>query len=210
MTPVDVPRLLFASREARLADMDALPLRLRTSSLTHASAGLEVRLAGLRRLLDGLLAGRLASAGDWPWPPPALATALAAALDTLALPEFCRGNEELAETVLMGLLFHTDFIPGYLDRGVPEARAIEFAVDAFAADWQQRCGDMKSLVEVFGDLGDLPKNARWDRLRGLLRSDGWQEVVRIRQLLERLPELARIIRSLGRARVTDVPDSAGQ
>ena len=210
MTPVDVPGLLFASREARLADMDALPLRLRTSSLTHASAGLEGRLAGLRRLLDGLLAGRLDSAGDWPWPTPALATALASALDTLALPEFCRGNEELAETVLMGLLFHTDFIPGYLDRGVPEARAIEFAVDAFAADWQQRCGDMKSLVEVFGDLGDLPKNARWDRLRGLLRADGWQEVVRIRQLLERLPELARIIRGLGRARVTDVPDSAGR
>ncbi len=202
--------LLFAAREARLATMDALPLRMRSPSLTHASDRLEPRLAGLLSLFHALLAGRLPAPEHWRWPSAAVAAPLAREISRLDLAEFCRDNEELAETVLMGLLFHTDFIPSYVDRGVSEERAIAFAVEAFAADWQDRCGEMRSLVEVFGDLGDLAKNARWDKLRGLLRSVGWQEVVRIGRLLERLPELARIVRSLGRARVTEVPDTRGQ
>ena len=73
------------------------------------------------------------------------------------------------------------------------------AVEAFAADWAERCGELDELIGAFGDLGDLLKNTRWDALRGLLRSSEWREVVRIRRLIERLPELARITRSLGRA-----------
>ena len=90
-----------------------------------------------------------------------------------------------------------------------EARAVAMAVDAFAADWQDRCGDMDELADVFGMIPDDAKSTRWDRIRGLLRSEGWQEVVRIRRLLERLPELAALIRRLGRASETDAPDEAG-
>jgi len=205
------PPLLFAQREARLQAMEQLPLRLRTAALTHSCDGLEARLGGLRVRHAALLAGQLPDdSSPASWPPADIAAPLDLAMRRLDLPAYCAGNDELAETVLMGLLFHTDFIPAYIDRGVEPERAIAFAIEAFAADWETRCGDMKSLVDVFGDLGDLPKNARWDRLRGLLRSHGWQEVVRIRQLLERLPELARIIRGLGRARVTEVADEHGQ
>ncbi|MCB1889964.1 MAG: VWA domain-containing protein [Rhodocyclaceae bacterium] len=209
MTAAPTP-LLFNRREARLRHIEALPVRLRSAALTHSCGALEPRLAGLLERYVALLAGRLPAADAAPWPPAEIGEPLDAVMHRLALPDFCAGHEELAETVLMGALFHTDFIPGYVDRGVDRAQAITFAIEAFAADWQSRCGDMKSLVDVFGDLGDLPKHARWDRLRGLLRSDGWQEVVRIRQLLERLPELARLIRGLGRARVTELPDERGQ
>jgi uncharacterized protein with von Willebrand factor type A (vWA) domain len=41
----------------------------------------------------------------------------------------------------------------------------------------------------------------------VLRSSGWQEVLRIRRLLERLPELARVIRALGRCQQTDETDA---
>ncbi len=78
-------------------------------------------------------------------------------------------------------------------------------MESFAADWAERCGEIDELVGAFGDLGDLLKNTRWDALRGLLRSTEWREVMRIRALIERLPELARILRALGRAR----PDRRG-
>lgn len=203
-----VDPVLFADREAQLAAVDALPLRVRSPGLTHSDGRVEARLAGLEALYRGLLAGELPGAGPWPAPP--LAAPLAAVMRELELPAFCRDDPELAETVLAGAMFHTDFIVDYRDRGVPEAQAIAFAVEAFGADWQERCGDMRALVEIFGDIGDLPKHVRWDLLRGLLRSEGWQEVVRIRRLLERLPELAQIIRSLGRARFSETPDPASR
>ncbi|MGV2479890.1 UNVERIFIED_CONTAM: VWA domain-containing protein, partial [Salmonella enterica subsp. enterica serovar Weltevreden] len=42
------------------------------------------------------------------------------------------------------------------------------------------------------------------------KSEGWREVLRIRRLLERLPELADCIRRLGRARPSDERDDASR
>jgi hypothetical protein len=42
------------------------------------------------------------------------------------------------------------------------------------------------------------EHSRWDELRGLLNSAGWQEMLRIRRLIAGLPELVKIIRELGR------------
>ncbi|MFX7419945.1 hypothetical protein ABTI86_19500, partial [Acinetobacter baumannii] len=82
------------------------------------------------------------------------------------------------------LLFHLDFIPDYRDRGATDARATRMAIEAFGSDWQNRRGQMDELMEVFGKLPDDGKNARWDLLPGLLKSEGWREVLRIRRLLE--------------------------
>ncbi len=84
------------------------------------------------------------------------------------------------------------------------------AIEAFVEDWSARCGEISELIEVFGLPPDDGKNTRWDRIHGLLRSSGWQEVLRIRRLLERLPELSRIIRALGRRRPTDEADARGR
>ena len=65
--------------------------------------------------------------------------------------------------------------------------------ECFAEDWRERTGVIDELGEVLGDCGDI-KTEHWDRLRGLLRSEGWREALRIRGLIEDLPGLSRMIR----------------
>lgn len=202
--------LLFAAHEARLATLDALARRLWLGGLTNAQGCLEPRLAALAALRVELLAGRVPAGEAWGWPLAPIAAEFVAQMRRLELSRYCAGEEELTDTVLMSLLFHTDFIVDYLDRGADGARAAAMAAEAFAADWAERCGQMDELTEVFGQIPDDAKNERWDRLRGLLRSEGWQEVVRIRRLLERLPELAALIRCLGRACESAETDDAGR
>ncbi len=206
-----VPRsLLFEAEEGRLAALDGLARKLWLGGLTNSQGRLEPRLESLLALRTGLHSGRLAPAKTWSWPPPAVADALNDAITELGLAGHCAGEEELADTVVMSILFHLDFIVDYRDRGASEAEAVRMAIAAFAAEWQERCGQFDELVEVFGLLPDDAKSTRWDQIRGVLRSTGWQEVLRIRRLLERLPELARIIRGLGRARASEERDAMHQ
>jgi uncharacterized protein with von Willebrand factor type A (vWA) domain len=201
--------LLFEAREQRLAALDNLSRSLWLGGMTNAQGALEPRLQSLVMLRDGLVAGRLPPAGEWTWPPPALASALAATMEQLGLAGYCTTQTDLVDTVLMSILFHLDFIVDYRDRGASEAEATRLALDAFAADWQERCGQMDELVDIFGLLPG-GKNTNWDMIRGLLRSEGWQDVVRIRRLLEGLPELASLIRGLGRAQQSEVFDEDSQ
>lgn len=204
---MSVPRpWLFEGREGRLAALDDLSRKHWLGGTIHSQGALEPRLAALVALRRGLFAGELPTVDAWPWPPPAIAAALAGAMTELSLARHCAGRQELADTVVMSLLFHLDFIVDYIDRGAGEAGAIALAIDAFTDDWRERCGQFDELVEVFGMLPEDDKNTNWDRLRGLLRSSEWQEVVRIRRLLERLPELAKLIRNLGRTCPTDEDD----
>ncbi|MHB1372361.1 MAG: VWA domain-containing protein [Thauera sp.] len=210
------PRL-FEALEAPLAPLDRLPRSLWLGVLTHAGGELVPRLQALETWRAALLRGELPAPTPG-WPVSMCAGVLEAAADSspeglprvtldgelravfvaLKLPAYCVGREELADTMLQGLLFHLDLIVDYCDRGASPREAEAMAVAAFADDWGERCGEMDELIGAFGDLGDLLKNARWDALRGLLRSSEWREVVRIRALIERLPELVRIIRALGR------------
>jgi uncharacterized protein with von Willebrand factor type A (vWA) domain len=161
----------------------------------------------VERLLAGLRAGR-GPDGSGGWPAPRLAAAVAAAFRALDLPRYCALADDLPELVLRSLLWHLDLVPDHVDRGATAAAAEARAVEAFAADWRERCGELDELVDVLGAVPALEKSLRWDLLRGLLRSEGWQEVVRIRRLLDRLPELVTVIRRLGRARETEAPDTA--
>lgn len=204
------PPLLFQSQEARLAALDDLARQLWLGSLINAQGCLEPRLQALLELKAGLAAGRLPAAALWPWPAPPIAKALAETMIGLDLPAYCASQDDLAETVLMSLLFHVDAIVDYMDRGADEAAAVAMAVAAFADDWRERCGLMDELTDVFGMLPDDAKNTQWDRLRGLLRSEEWQKVVRIRRLIERLAELARLIRRLGRSHESEDLDETSR
>lgn len=195
-----VPRL-FEAQEVPLAPLERLPRSLWLGGMTHSGGELVPRLMALEAWRGALMGGALPDPLP-AWPPPTLQASLGEAFTRLKLADYCAGRDELVDTVLQGLLFHLDLIVDYRDRGASEADAHAMAVEAFAADWAERCGELDELIGAFGDLGDLLKNTRWDALRGLLRSSEWSEVVRIRRLIERLPELARIIRSLGRARPT--------
>jgi uncharacterized protein with von Willebrand factor type A (vWA) domain len=197
---------LWARREARLAALDELPRGLWLWGLVHSQGKLERRLDGLAELRASLLSGRLPA--DWRWPDAALAKGVSEVLAELELPGYCEGQAELVEILLRSLLFQLDLIVDYIDRGATPAAAAERALTAFREDWAARCDEIDELVEVFGDAGELCKHNDWDMLRGLLTSAGWQEVVRIRRLVERLPELAGCIRRLGRARTRDEMDAA--
>jgi len=202
--------LLFEAEEGRLAALDGLARKLWLGGLTNSQGCLEPRLQSLAALREGMLAGDLPLAETWLWPPLPIAHALHETIANLGLAGYCAGQAELSDTVLMSLLFHLDLIVDYRDRGAGTSEAARMAIDAFAAEWQERCGQVDELIEVFGSLPEDGKNARWDEIRGLLRSSGWQEVLRIRRLLERLPELVRIIRGLGRSRQSDERDATTQ
>lgn len=202
--------MLFAAREGRLAALDGLARSHWLGGLTNSQGSLEPRLAALAHLRRELLAGAAPQAEAWPWPPPPVAQALAEAIAGLGLQRYCSGQQELTDTVLLSILFHLDFIVDYVDRGAAEDAALRMAIEAFAADWRQHCGQIDELVEVFGMVPDECEHQRWDRMRGLLQSSGWQEVLRIRRLLEGLPELVKIIRALGRSRPSEDDAAASQ
>ena len=179
--------MLFETEENRLAVLDGLERKLWLGGLTNSQGCLEPRLESLAALRKEIFAGSLPAAETWLWPPVPIARALHEVMASLGLAGYCAGQEELADTVLMSLLFHLDFIVDYRDRGASEAAAARMAIDAFAEEWRERCCQVDELIEVFGMLPDDGNINRWDQLRGLLRSSGWQEVLRIRRLLERLP-----------------------
>ncbi len=200
--------LLFQDQEARLGALDELSRRLWLGASTNSQGSLEPRLAALSGLRRCLRDGVLPSAA-WPWPQPRIASRFAETMRALDFGRFCAGQETLVDTVVASLLFHLDCVVDYVDRGAAEHEAVQRAVDAFAEEWQERCGLLDQLVDVFGAMPDAAKHTRWDLLCGLLRSGGWQEVVRIRRLIEHLPELARILRALGRARLTEEFEEQG-
>ena len=167
---------------------------------------MESRLKALSDFRATLMDGRLPPVDAWAWPEPRISAPLADTMGSLGLAGYCAGQETLADQVLMSLLFHLDLIVDYIDRGATTPQAVDRAITAFADDWKQRCDQLDEWVDVFGLLPDGSKNTRWDLLCGLLRSEGWREVVRIRRLIECLPELACIIRQLGRARQTEETD----
>jgi uncharacterized protein with von Willebrand factor type A (vWA) domain len=194
---------LFGQREARLAALDRLPRNLWLSCLVNSQGALEPRLSTLAALRDALAAGTLPDAADAAWPDPDLAVPLAAILGDLGLPALCRDRPELAGEVVASMLWHLDRIVDYVDRGDDDAAARTRALSSFADDWKERCDLVDELVAVLGAADDLLKNTQWDRLRGLLKSDGWREIVRIRRLIEALPELSALFRRLGRALPAD-------
>jgi uncharacterized protein with von Willebrand factor type A (vWA) domain len=210
LRPPSPQSLLFAAGETRLAALDTLARPLWRGALTHSQGTLEPRLQALNTLRDELMAGQPAQPAHRSWPPVDVAQPLAAVLNALALQRFCQGQAQLSDTVLQSILFHLDFIVDYQDRGASAAQAIAMAMAALHSEWQERSGQMDELLQVFGQLPEEAKHSRWDALRGVLQSTGWQEVLRSHRLLQALPGLATIIRQLGRNQATQTPDARTQ
>ncbi len=202
--------LLFEQREAQLAPLDSLPRSLWLGSMINSQGSLVPRLRALQGMREALLAGSTPVAGDAPWPNAKMAAALHAIFLHLDLALMCCDRADLTDQILSSMLWHLDLIADYVDRGDSEDAAVARALAAFAADWQERRDLIKELEAVFGRSDDILKNTNWDMLRGLLRSEGWQEIVRIRHLIEALPELSRLIRRLGRAQTSSDPQQSKQ
>lgn len=65
------------------------------------------------------------------------------------------------------------------------------------SEWTERVSLWDELSAVFGELGRA-LGLGWDLSHGILRAQGWVEVVRLHELLKQLPKLRELLQSLGR------------
>lgn len=65
------------------------------------------------------------------------------------------------------------------------------------AAWGERTRAWTQVSEVFGDLGSMMGRG-FDLSVGILKRIGWLEILKLRELIERLPQLREIVQQLGR------------
>ena len=70
------------------------------------------------------------------------------------------------------------------------------------AIWQERSELWWQLFDVFSDL-QLVASIGFDLSKGFIQSHGWLNMVKLRELLGKLPQLQNVIQSLGRLKETD-------
>lgn len=78
-----------------------------------------------------------------------------------------------------------------------QARQILAADTGLLDLWSERVHAWRSIADVFDDLGQMLGRG-WDLARGVLKQSGWLDVLRLRELLEKLPQLREIVQALGR------------
>jgi uncharacterized protein with von Willebrand factor type A (vWA) domain len=154
------------------------------------------RLADLAHWRDALARGELPPPAADFGSPDAMA-ALRHAAGRLNLAATCQGAEMMSEQLLRTLLWHLDRIADLQPR-LSRPAAIDQVTEEFCAAWALIQGDWDALMALLQGLGD-DTNLRWDQVRGLLSRREWAEAQRIGEVLKRLPELAALIRRLGRA-----------
>lgn len=75
--------------------------------------------------------------------------------------------------------------------------------------WGERARVWAEVADVFGDLGELMGRG-WDLSQGILRHTGWQDLLRLRELLKTLPQIREIVQSLGRLRLSEDNESVAE
>ncbi len=77
------------------------------------------------------------------------------------------------------------------------------------AAWGERSRAWAEIADVFGDLGEMMGRG-WDLSRGVLRHTGWLDLLRLRKLIEQLPQLREIVRALGRLHTAESGESVAE
>jgi uncharacterized protein with von Willebrand factor type A (vWA) domain len=77
------------------------------------------------------------------------------------------------------------------------------------AAWSEQTRAWADISEVFGDLGSMMGRG-WDMSIGVLKHTGWMDLLRLRALLEQLPQLREIVRSLGQLHVSEADDPVAE
>ncbi len=176
------------------------------------------RLADLQRWRLALAEGTLPTP-DADFGCPDATAALREAAGQLGLAATCFGAEMMSEQLLRTLLWHLDRLAD-LQPVLTRAEAIAQVTTEFSAEWTLIQGDWDAVLALLQGLGDQT-SLRWDQVRGQLARREWAEAQRISDALKQLPELAALIRRLGRAeraarpqalppRVADVPQAPPQ
>ncbi len=183
--------------------LEALPRTLWLPSLICSAGGREDRLADARRWLDALQQGQLPPA-DADFGDPAATAALRAVVGELGLAGLARGVDALGEQILRTLLWHLDAIVDRQPR-LDRTAAITAVAAEFRAAWVDQTQGLEQDLALLQGLGDLAA-LRWDELRGHLNSRPWQAARQAAERLRQLPELAALIRRLGRTERGSAPE----
>jgi len=244
------------SLERGYAFLDGCPEDLLHEVITLPSGSLADRVAGVKAWRETLLQGSVPAQGAWP--PPSIAGPVRAALQELGLVRFCKGQQDLVDTLMKDIVraFATQArllqmevserlrelerlererltkeeaekaalaerkaapvrVPGDALRRFREQAEREVssrdrgAYAGLTEAWGERTRAWAEIADVFGDLGEMLGRG-WDLTQGVLRHTGWLEVMRLRKLIEQLPQMRDVVRALGRLHTSDGEDSVGE
>ncbi|MEG0323737.1 MAG: hypothetical protein RR619_07050, partial [Raoultibacter sp.] len=81
--------------------------------------------------------------------------------------------------------------------------------DILLSTWVERTRAWAEIANVFGDLGEMMGRG-WDLSCGVLRQTGWLDLLRLRELIEQLPQLRAIVQALGRLQDTHGEESVAE
>ena len=96
------------------------------------------------------------------------------------------------------------------EKAMQEVAQLEPSADSdLLAAWGERVRAWAEISDVFDDLGEMMGRG-WDLSRGVLRHSGWLDVLRLRKLIEQLPQLREIVRALGRLQTADSGESIAE
>lgn len=182
--------------------LEALARELWLPGLVCSAGGFDQRLTDLRLWFDHLLQGELppprADFGD-----PAVTGALRSVMAELQLSAVTRGSEEMTLQLLRTALWHADRL---IDRHEAEPRepAISRMAQGFRQEWTIERADWEEAQALLLGFGD-GRHLRWDAVKGHLRSREWREAQRLSALMAQRPELAALLRRIGRAQRSVAP-----
>jgi uncharacterized protein with von Willebrand factor type A (vWA) domain len=175
--------------------LEPLPRTTWLPVLTCSAGERAARLDDARCWLDCLLEGRLPPP-EVDFADPAAMRLLRRSVGELGLPALARATPALAEQVLRTLLWHLDRIVDHQPRLTRDAAISEIDAE-FRLAWSAQTTGLAEDLALLRELGDYA-HLQWDELRGALRTRPWQAAQAAAARLERLPELAALIRRLGR------------
>jgi uncharacterized protein with von Willebrand factor type A (vWA) domain len=114
----------------------------------------------------------------------------------LQLSALTRGSPETTLQLLRTALWHADRL---IDRHEAQARseAILEMAQAFRAEWAVERADWEEAQALLQSMGE-GEHLHWDALKGHLRSRAWHEARRLAALMAQRPELAALLRRVGR------------
>lgn len=226
--------------------LDDCPEDLLGELIGFSDGSLRARVRGIVQWRDALLGGGLPP--EDVWPPPQIAGSARAALTSLGLPAFCKGQPELVERVLRGLLrsfssseraFSDDVLKRLAELealeesrlqdeskqksrvrqtsslrleqlreiAIREVSNREPVADAtLVSEWAEPVRLWSAIFDVFADLGQM-MGLGWDLSLGILRHVGWENLLELKRLLDRLPQVQEIVRQLGRLHHREEADS---
>lgn len=75
--------------------------------------------------------------------------------------------------------------------------------------WEARAQAWQDIHDVFADLGEMI-GCGWGLAEGVLKHTGWCDLLRLRELVEKLPQLQEIVRALGRLQIDDRDGSVAE